>query len=118
MAKNTVLAKSYSRVAADYTARIADELANKLLDRALLQAYAEQVGTQELVYDLGCGPGHVGAFLAAAGVWVEGIGLSEGIITQARERYPNLTFRLGDMRAQYSTGQLGRYLCLLQHHSS
>jgi ubiquinone/menaquinone biosynthesis C-methylase UbiE len=92
------LAASYDQVAADYTARIADELAGKPLDRALLQAFAEQVAALGPVADIGCGPGHVAAFLAASAVQVEGIDLSEGMIAQAQRRYPSLTFRQGDMR--------------------
>ena len=95
----TSLSASYDRVAADYTARIADELAGKPLDRALLQAFAEQVGALGPICDLGCGPGHVAAFLAAAGIAVEGMDLSSGMIEQARQRYPTLAFRQGDMRS-------------------
>lgn len=92
------LVTSYDRVAADYTAHIAAELAGKPLDRALLHAFAEQVGTDGLVADMGCGPGHVAAFLHGAGVQVEGIDASGGMIDQARQRYPNLRFRQSDMR--------------------
>jgi SAM-dependent methyltransferase len=99
MAAPTPLSTSYDRVAADYTTRIADELAGKPLDRALLHAFAEQVGTLGPICDLGCGPGHVAAFLAAAGVAVEGIDLSSGMIEHARHRYPTLAFRQGDMRS-------------------
>jgi ubiquinone/menaquinone biosynthesis C-methylase UbiE len=99
MTTTHTLAASYDQVAADYTARIADELAGKPLDRALLQAFAEQVATLGPMADIGCGPGHVAAFLAACGVQVEGIDLSEGMIAQARRRYPTLAFRQGDMRA-------------------
>jgi ubiquinone/menaquinone biosynthesis C-methylase UbiE len=99
MTSSDPLSTSYDRVAADYTARIADELAGKPLDRALLQAFAEQVCTLGPVADLGCGPGHVAAFLAASGVQVEGFDLSQGMISQARQRYPTLTFRQGDMRS-------------------
>ena len=99
MADPTPLSASYDRVAADYTARIADELAGKPLDRALLHAFAEQVGALGPICDLGCGPGHVAAFLAAAGSAVEGIDLSSGMIEQARRRYPGLAFREGDMRS-------------------
>jgi len=95
----TPLSTSYDRVAADYTANIADELAGKPLDRALLQAFAEQVETLAPVADLGCGPGHVADFLAKFGVQVEGFDLSEGMIAQAQQRYPTLTFHQGDMRA-------------------
>jgi ubiquinone/menaquinone biosynthesis C-methylase UbiE len=93
------LSTSYDRVAADYTADIADELAGKPLDRALLQAFAEQVGTLAPVADLGCGPGHVAALLAECGIEVEGFDLSQGMIDQARQRYPALSFRQGDMRS-------------------
>lgn len=93
------LAASYDRVAAEYAERIAGELAGKPLDRALLGAFAEQAGSLGPICDLGCGPGHVAAFLAGAGVTAEGIDLSEAMIAQARQRYPNLTFRQGDMRS-------------------
>jgi SAM-dependent methyltransferase len=99
MGNPSSLSTSYDRVAAEYTARIAGELAGKPLDRALLHAFAEQVGTLGPICDLGCGPGHVAAFLATAGVAVEGIDLSSGMIAHARQRYPTLAFRLGDMRA-------------------
>lgn len=99
MIRSNSLSTSYDRVAADYTTHIADELASKPLDRALLLAFAEQVGTRRPVADLGCGPGHVAAFLATSGVQVEGFDFSAGMITQARHRYPTLTFRQGDMRA-------------------
>ncbi|MEI7771990.1 MAG: class I SAM-dependent methyltransferase [Chloroflexales bacterium] len=90
---------SYDRVAADYTAHIADELTGKPLDRALLLAFAEQVRPLGPVADLGCGPGHVAAFLADAGVAVEGIDYSSEMVAQAARRYPTLTFRQGDPRA-------------------
>src|SRR5215213_2219008 len=99
MTVSNPLSSSYDRVAADYAARIADELAGKPLDRALLHAFAEQVGTLGPVADLGCGPGHVAAFLATSGVAVVGFDLSAGMISQAQRRYPTLTFRQGDMRS-------------------
>lgn len=99
MTSSTNLSLSYDRVAAEYTARIADELAGKPLDRALLLALVEQVGALGSIADLGCGPGHVAAFLAEAGAVVEGFDLSDGMVAQARQRYPHLTFRQGDMRA-------------------
>jgi SAM-dependent methyltransferase len=93
------LSESYDRVATEYTARIADELAAKPLDRALLLAFAEQVGALGPICDLGCGPGHVAAFLASAGATVEGIDLSSGMIAHARQRFPTLAFHQGDMRS-------------------
>lgn len=99
MTPSNPLVTSYDRVAATYTAHIADELAAKPLDRALLRAFAEQVRALGPVADLGCGPGHIAAFLAAARVEVVGFDLSGGMVEQARQRYPTLTFRQGDLRA-------------------
>lgn len=108
MTQPSPLAASYDRVAGEYTARIADELAGKPLDRALLRAFAEQAGPLGPICDLGCGPGHVAAFLADAGAVVEGVDLSSGMIAQARQRYPALAFRQGDMRAlEVPDGALG-----------
>ncbi len=99
MKSPTSVAISYDQIASEYTARIADELAGKPLDRALLHAFAEQVGVLGPIGDLGCGPGHVAAFLASAGAMVEGIDLSRGMIEQACQRYPSLAFLQGDMRS-------------------
>jgi trans-aconitate methyltransferase len=103
MALPTPVSTSYDRVAAEYTARIADELAGKPLDRALLHAFTEQVGALGPIGDLRCGPGHVTAFLASAGVAVEGIDLSSGMIAHAQQRYPTLAFRQGDLRSLRSS---------------
>lgn len=93
------LMSSYDRVAAAYTAHIAGELAGKPLDRALLAAFAEQVGSLGPIADLGCGPGHIAAFLAELGTAVLGFDLSSGMVAQARQRYPHLAFDQGDLRA-------------------
>jgi SAM-dependent methyltransferase len=42
--------------------------------------------------DVGCGPGHVTAFLAGLGLNAAGLDLSEEMITQARTRHPRLPF--------------------------
>jgi SAM-dependent methyltransferase len=90
---------SYDRVAAEYAARIAGELANKPLDRTLLDRFAERVRGAGPVGDLGCGPGHVAAYLAERGVEVHGIDLSPGMVAQAAALHPALPFRTGDLTA-------------------
>lgn len=89
---------SYDRVAAEYAARIADELGAKPLDRALLGCLAEQAGAG-LICDLGCGPGHVAGFLAQCGAEVCGVDLSAGMLEEARRRFPAIPFRAGNMCA-------------------
>lgn len=93
---------SYDAVASGYAEAMSDELRHKPLDRALLEAFAEQVGSGPgpgRVWDVGCGPGHVTAFLAGLGLDAAGIDLSDGMVAQARARHPGLEFRTGSMTA-------------------
>lgn len=96
-------AATYDKVAAAYAARFLHELDHKPFDRAMLSRFAAETreGSQEdlPVCDLGCGPGHIGAFLAAHSVNAVGIDLSAGMVTQARLSYPAMTFTQGDMTA-------------------
>ncbi len=103
-----VIRRSYDAVAAEYARRIAGELRGKPLDRALLDAFAEVVRPLGTACDLGCGPGHVGGYLAERGVDVLGIDLSPGLIDEARRLFPALQLRVGDMRAlPLADGSLG-----------
>jgi SAM-dependent methyltransferase len=97
---------SYDAVAAAYADALSDELRHKPLDRALLTAFGEQVrqsGTAlsgaRRVWDVGCGPGHVTAFLAGLGLEAAGIDLSGAMVAQARARHPDLEFSAGSMTA-------------------
>jgi SAM-dependent methyltransferase len=94
---------SYDTVTDAYVERVHGELVHKPLDRALLTAFAEQVlgefGPGASICDAGCGPGHVGAFLADLGLAVTGIDLSPAMIARARELHPDLTFEVGTMTA-------------------
>lgn len=92
------VADDYDALAATYAERLGDELAGKPLDRALLQAFAEQVRPAGgVVADVGCGPGHATAFLAGCGLDVVGIDLSPRMVAVAREREPGLRFEVGTM---------------------
>jgi SAM-dependent methyltransferase len=88
--------RSYDAVAEEYASGFRDELAGKPLDRALLVSLAEQAADGASVADLGCGPGHVAAWLAGQGVAVVGIDLSPGMIAVGRREYPQVEFRTGD----------------------
>lgn len=110
---------SYDAVAAAYADQLSDELRRKPLDRALLTAFAEQLHAttpawasavdpgharaartgQPRIWDVGCGPGHVTAFLAGLGLDAAGIDLSGQMVAQARARHPDLEFSVGSMTA-------------------
>jgi SAM-dependent methyltransferase len=76
--------RSYDAVAEVYAACFRDELVGKPLDRALLACLAEQTGQGATIADLGCGPGHVAAWLADRGVAAVGIDLSPAMIAVGR----------------------------------
>ncbi|HEY1391357.1 MAG TPA: class I SAM-dependent methyltransferase [Ktedonobacterales bacterium] len=90
---------SYDRVAGEYAARIAGELVGKPLDRALLACVAEQVGGLGVIADIGCGPGHVAAYLHGLGAQVVGVDLSPEMVAIARQRSPEIPFEQGSMLA-------------------
>jgi SAM-dependent methyltransferase len=75
--------ESYDAVAADYAARLADELRGKPLDRALLDAVAE-LSAGAPVLDVGCGPGHVASYLRGRGAAALATDLSPGMCRAAR----------------------------------
>ena len=48
--------------------------------------------------EVGCGPGHVTAYLAEAGADAFGIDLSPGMVEEARRRFPDGNYEVGDLR--------------------
>lgn len=91
---------SYDAVAEAYATAISGELADKPLDRALLDGFAELCrAAGGPVYDLGCGPGHVTAYLAERGVDARGLDLAPEMVRIARARHPALPFTVGSMTA-------------------
>jgi SAM-dependent methyltransferase len=103
--------ESYDRVAAEYSQRIGDELDHKPLERQLLDRFA--AGVTGRVCDLGCGPGHIAAYLHERGADLFGVDLSPGMVEQARLRYPVIPFEQGDMRAlTVDDGALGGIVAL------
>ncbi|HEY7025092.1 MAG TPA: methyltransferase domain-containing protein [Candidatus Limnocylindrales bacterium] len=98
---------SYERVARHYADEIAGELAGKPFDRDFLDRFAERVGDRRVV-ELGCGPGHVSAYLAGRGANVSGLDLSAAMIEQARRLFPRIAFEVGDMLdLPFDQGSLG-----------
>lgn len=87
---------TYDAVALQYDRQLGGELAGKPLDRALLQAFVELVGS-DIIADVGCGPGHVTRYLAELHTDVVGVDLSPAMIAIARNHAPDVTFNVGSM---------------------
>jgi len=88
----------FEAVATPYAARFSDELGGLPFERWVLDRVVAEVGPGRPVVEVGCGPGHVTAHLAAAGLDAEGLDLSSAMVAEARARHPDLTFTVGDLR--------------------
>jgi uncharacterized protein YceH (UPF0502 family) len=88
---------SYEAVATAYAEHLVDELRGLpfetwLLDRVLAHAVGQPV------VEVGSGPGHVTAYLADGGADATGIDLSPAMVIEARRRFPDPNFEVGDLR--------------------
>ncbi|MFC9893595.1 class I SAM-dependent methyltransferase [Nocardia sp. NPDC127579] len=90
---------SYDTVASSYADQVRDALAGHPYLRAALALFADSVRAAGggLVADVGCGPGHVTAYLHELGVDAFGVDLSPGMIESARRDHPGLRFEVGSM---------------------
>jgi uncharacterized protein YceH (UPF0502 family) len=87
---------TYATIAADYADQLAGELEDLPFERWLLERVAIEAGDRPVV-EAGCGPGHVTAFLAAAGADARGLDLTPEMIEQARARFPGVRYDVGDL---------------------
>lgn len=78
------LRTSYSRIAEEYGDQYWDELANKPLDRELLDRLAAEVGGSGPICDMGCGPGQIARYLTDRGAEAIGVDISKGMVAEAR----------------------------------
>jgi SAM-dependent methyltransferase len=104
---------AYDAVAGTYAQGSRAGLDGRPLDRGLLAAFAELVRSDGAapVADLGCGPGHVAAFLHRLGLGVFGVDLSPAMVAVARQAYSDLRFEQGSMTAlDVADGELGGIL--------
>ena len=97
-ARDARVVAAYDAVATAYADDLLDELDRKPFDRWLLERVAA-LAAGGPVADVGCGPGQVAAHLALAGADVTGIDLSPGMVEEARRRFPELPFEVGDLTA-------------------
>lgn len=87
---------TYEAVATDYADQFATELEGLPFERWLLERVVTEAGDRPVV-DAGCGPGHVTAYLTAAGAEARGIDLTPEMVAQARARFPGVRFDVGDL---------------------
>jgi ubiquinone/menaquinone biosynthesis C-methylase UbiE len=97
----TSIRSSYDTAAASYSALHHGDFAGQPAERSLLTLFSELASGRASgrVADVGCGPGHVTAFLSQQGLDVFGVDLSPAMVEQARANYPALSFETGSMTA-------------------
>lgn len=92
-ARDRSVTQEYDRLAEAYAIALADELEEKPFDRWFLAELADNAPGQGL--DVGCGPGQVAGYLAGLDMEMTGLDLSAGMLAQARELHPELSWVQG-----------------------
>lgn len=88
---------AYGAVADAYADALVDELADLPFERWLLH-HVIRLADDHPIVEVGCGPGHITAFLADAGVDATGLDLTPAMIDEARRRFPDGDYAVGDLR--------------------
>ena len=96
-ARDAKILASYTSAAQVYAENLSSELDVQPFERWLLSNIVERADGSPVV-EVGTGPGHVTAFLADAGARATGIDLTPAMIEQARKRFPDGDYRVGDLR--------------------
>jgi ubiquinone/menaquinone biosynthesis C-methylase UbiE len=87
----------YDAVAKEYAEIFRGEHEKKPKDREILLKFAQNVGKEGPVWDLGCGPGQTTRYLKDLGVEISGLDLSGKILEQAKTSHPDIHFRKGNI---------------------
>ena len=91
------IVQTYDVVAKEYAKAFTGEHANKPKDQEILQRFANKIGDKKPVWDIGCGPGQTTKYLTDLGIEISGLDLSAKILDQARQLYPEIHFRQGNL---------------------
>lgn len=97
-ARDAAVVAAWDAVSADWSAAHVDDLTRQPLEVWLLERVVDLAG-EDPILDLGCGPGHVAAFLADTGASVSGVDVSPAMVALAKETHPDLDFAVGDLRS-------------------
>jgi uncharacterized protein YceH (UPF0502 family) len=96
-ARDERVRSSYDAVATEYADQLVHELDGLPFERWLLDRVAAHAAGGPVV-EVGSGPGHVTAYLADAGADATGLDLSPAMVEEARRRFPEGDYQVGDLR--------------------
>jgi uncharacterized protein len=89
---------AYTAVSTAYAEHLVDELEHLPFESWLLRRVGA-LSPDHPVVEVGCGPGHVTHFLAEAGARATGMDLTPAMVEEARRRFPDGDYVVGDLRA-------------------
>lgn len=98
-AAETAARRGYDGMAQHYADHVAAEMTTPSIVRSTIEVFANDVVRcgGGLVADVGCGPGHVTAFLADLGLDVVGIDIAPALLDIARAANPTIRFEIGEL---------------------
>ncbi|WP_202874455.1 DUF480 domain-containing protein [Kribbella kalugense] len=88
---------AYDAVATTYADELLDELDGLPFERWLLDRVIAHADGRPVI-EVGSGPGHITAYLADRDADATGIDLSPEMVAEARRRFPDRSFEVGDLR--------------------
>lgn len=89
---NKMVIKTYDIIAEDYR----KEFGNDMSDQEYIDKFLKEVKTGSIL-DVGCGVGNLTKYIKDNGFEVLGIDLSSSMIKIAKERFPDIEFKIMDM---------------------
>lgn len=92
-----MITEAYNAAAKQYVINCFNELEYKSLDRILLDRFCKCFSGDQIICDIGCGPGEIANYIDSKGKKVVGIDISENMIEEAKKLSPNIDFKVGDM---------------------
>lgn len=95
--RDTRVRTSYDAVSTAYAEHLVGELEGLPFERWLLDRVLADADGRPVV-EVGSGPGHVTAYLADGGADATGIDLSPAMVEEARRRFPDGSYQVGDLR--------------------
>jgi hypothetical protein len=96
-ARDNKVRAAYGAVSTAYADQLDDELADLPFESWLLRRVVELADGAPVI-EVGTGPGHIAAFLAAAGADAAGLDLTPEMVDEARRRHPGVSYQVGDLR--------------------
>ncbi|GAB2658577.1 hypothetical protein GCM10009743_38500 [Kribbella swartbergensis] len=96
-ARDARVRTSYDAVATAYAENLTGELDDLPFETWLLDRVVAHAAGRPVV-EVGSGPGHITAYLADHGADATGIDLSPEMVAEARRRFPDRNFEVGDLR--------------------